>query len=388
MIASPVRPPKPPPENLLNHPCENIIFALERLIGFPGVIMKNARLSIGSWAYCFGPYQANPVPFDTVIEKLGKLGFDGVELGGFPPHPSPASCDTKEKRAELKQKVSDRGLQFSGLAADLWSFPIIPLEDNSKWMAAFESNLEFASDLGIDCIRVDSVSPPDIFEKENVDPKLGWERLVSTFRTAAQKAADRGIRVVWEFEPGFAFNKPSEILRLVDDVGHRNLGVLFDTCHAHICASIGARQPGEKETLPGGALELLTRLKGKIGHIHLIDSDGKSAPQRNQHPCAIRAGRTRLRPADPADPALRLSLGLVDHRPLLLARCLGGDGGRKGLSGWHGAQVRGRIRPLAAVRPFPTRFNKSSRYFGSLGTLRLNESVSEQSEWQTPLTLE
>ena len=236
--------------------------------------MKNARLSIGSWAYCFGPYQANPVPFDTVIEKLGKLGFDGVELGGFPPHPSPASCDTKEKRAELKQKVSDRGLQFSGLAADLWSFPIIPLEDNSKWMAALESNLEFANDLGIDCIRVDSVSPPDVFEKENVDPKLGWERLVSTFRTAAQKAADRGIRVVWEFEPGFAFNKPSEILRLVDDVGHRNFGVLFDTCHAHICASIGARQPGEKETLPGGALELLTRLKSKIGHIHLIDSDG------------------------------------------------------------------------------------------------------------------
>lgn len=236
--------------------------------------MKNVRLSIGSWAYCFGPYQANPVPFDTVIEKLGKLGFDGVELGGFAPHPGPGSCDTKEKRAELKRKVSDQGLTFSGLAADLWSCPIIPLEDNSTWMAMFEGNLEFANDLGIGCIRVDSVSPPDVFEKESIDPKLGWERLVSTFRAAAQKAADRGIRVVWEFEPGFAFNKPSEITRLVDDVGHRNFGVLFDTCHAHICAAIGARQCGEKETLPGGALELLTGLKGKIGHIHLIDSDG------------------------------------------------------------------------------------------------------------------
>jgi sugar phosphate isomerase/epimerase len=236
--------------------------------------MKNVRLSIGSWAYCFGPYQANPVPFDTVIEKLGRLGFDGIELGGFPPHPGPASCDTEAKRTELKRKVSDQGLKFSGLAADLWSFPIIPANDNSKWMAAFEGNLQFANDLGIDCIRVDSVSPPDIFEKEAIDRELGWERLVSTFRTAAQRAADRGIRVVWEFEPGFAFNKPSDIIRLADDVGHKNFGVLFDTCHAHICAAIGARQPGEKETLPGGALELLTRLKGKIGHVHLIDSDG------------------------------------------------------------------------------------------------------------------
>src|SRR5439155_1443122 len=131
--------------------------------------MKRIRLSIGSWAYCFGPYKDNPVPFDTVIDKLGSLGFDGVELGGFPPHPHPAQFDTKAKRAELKQKVSDRGLEFSGLAADLWSCPIVPLPDNSKWMSAFEQNLEFARDLGIDCIRVDSVSPPDVFEKQKID---------------------------------------------------------------------------------------------------------------------------------------------------------------------------------------------------------------------------
>jgi sugar phosphate isomerase/epimerase len=63
-------------------------------------------------------------------------------------------------------------------------------------------------------------------------------------------------------------------MRLVDDVGHPSFGILFDTCHAHICAALGARQPGQRETLPGGALELLTRLRGKIGHVHLIDSDG------------------------------------------------------------------------------------------------------------------
>lgn len=236
--------------------------------------MSGVQISIGSWAYCFGPYQANPVPFDTVIEKLGELKFDGVELGGFPPHPNPAQLDTKPKRSELRKKVADHGLKFSGLAADLWSCPIVTQADNSNWMSTFEQNLEFARDLGIDCVRVDSVSPPDIFEKEKLDPKLGWERLVKTFRAAAQKADERDIRVVWEFEPGFAFNKPSEIVRLPDEVDHKNFRVLFDTCHAHICAAVGARQPRRKEVLPGGALELLQRLRGKIGHLHLIDSDG------------------------------------------------------------------------------------------------------------------
>ncbi|MGH9325485.1 MAG: sugar phosphate isomerase/epimerase family protein [Terriglobia bacterium] len=236
--------------------------------------MNSIRLSIGSWAYCFGPYKDHPVLFDTIVEKLGRLGFDGVELGGFVPHPNPAEFNTKTKRSDLKQKVADHGLAFSGLAADLWSCPIVLQDENSNWMATFEQNLKFAEDLGIDCIRVDSVSPPDIFEKEGIDPKLGWERLIRTFRTAAGKAQDHGIRVVWEFEPGFAFNKPSEIMRIVDDVAHSNFRVLFDTSHAHTCAAVGARQPGQKETLPGGAIELLTRLRGKIGHVHLIDSDG------------------------------------------------------------------------------------------------------------------
>jgi endonuclease IV len=74
-------------------------------------------------------------------------------------------------------------------------------------------------------------------------------------------------------------DKPSEILALVkavrDDRNNPNFGVLFDTCHAHLCAAVGANQIGEKETLPGGALGLLKKLKGKITHVDLIDSDGK-----------------------------------------------------------------------------------------------------------------
>ena len=67
------------------------------------------------------------------------------------------------------------------------------------------------------------------------------------------------------------------MLQIVEGVrsrGNPNFGVLFDTCHAYMCAVVGANQVGAKETLPGGEMELLRKLKGKITHVHLIDSDG------------------------------------------------------------------------------------------------------------------
>ena len=45
------------------------------------------KISIGTWAYTIGPYADNPISWDEVIQKVKSLGFDGVELGGFPPHP-------------------------------------------------------------------------------------------------------------------------------------------------------------------------------------------------------------------------------------------------------------------------------------------------------------
>jgi sugar phosphate isomerase/epimerase len=56
-------------------------------------------------------------------------------------------------------------------------------------------------------------------------------------------------------------------------VDHPNFSILFDSCHAYMCAVMASRQLGEKETLPKGVVQFAYMLTGKIGHIHLIDSD-------------------------------------------------------------------------------------------------------------------
>jgi sugar phosphate isomerase/epimerase len=234
------------------------------------------KLSIGSWAYIFN--QEVPTnDFHQILHKLSDLGYDGVELGGFNPHPGPDTCDTREKRQKLRKDVKDHGLEFSGLAADLWSQKLWSVEDSGPFIAAFAKNVFFAEDLGIDTIRVDTVEPVKKAIAEKTDPKIIFDRCVRAFDLCAKLAADRGMKICWEFEPGFPINKPSEIVAMVDAVrgmGNPNFGVLYDTCHAHMCAAVGANQIGEKETLPGGAMELLEKLKGKITHVHLIDSDG------------------------------------------------------------------------------------------------------------------
>lgn len=246
--------------------------------------MSKAKISIGTWAYLFN--QETPTnDFHVILHKLQDLGYDGVELGSFGPHPTPVTHPTKASRTKLKKEIQDHGLELSGIAIDLWAFktPGVSILDEipAAYTTAFLGWCAFAADLDCKTIRVDTVLAPDYFTKDKagieLGTKAGMDRYVSVWDKCAKIAADYGLNVCWEFEPGFVFNKPSEIISLVDAVrskGNPNFGVLYDTCHAHMVAGIGANQHGDKEILPGGALELLEMLKGKITHVHVIDSDG------------------------------------------------------------------------------------------------------------------
>ncbi len=239
------------------------------------------KISIGSWAYTIGPYAKHPIDFDTVCDRLKQLGFQGVELGAFPPHPNPGNPNgpndnwpgampERSQRAELKAKMQSKGLGFSGIAANLWGEKLINTDDQTKYIDEFKKNAEFAMDLGIAGIRVDTVQPPAILRE--VDYDTAKERVVRTWRSCADIASDYGLYIAWEFEPGFAFNKPSDIVRIHDAVGKSNFGLMYDTCHGQMVGVNGARQEGGKEVFPS-QVDFIRFLDGRINHVHVIDSD-------------------------------------------------------------------------------------------------------------------
>lgn len=230
------------------------------------------KISLGSWAFSFGPYAANPVSWEQTVRRAAETGYDGVEICGFPPHITVESYATPNSRRAVRRLLEDLNLGVSGYSADFTAVNPTVAANRRRYLDLFERNVELCAGIGSPVIRVDTgAAPGSLSETEYQD---AFDRLADLWREAAERAEPAGVKVVWEFEPGFVFNKPSEVVRLHERVGHRNFRILFDTAHAYMCSVVGARQQGRTETLKGGVLELLRMLQGRIGHVHIIDSDG------------------------------------------------------------------------------------------------------------------
>ncbi len=232
-----------------------------------------AKIAVGTSAFTMGVYADKPIPFEKVVHRLGELGYDGLEIPGNPGYGSLADWPTSASRKQLRQLVNGAGLEFSSYGADLNP---APFHSNDAAVRAEARNLfrrcvDFCVDCHIPVIRVDTLAEPPL--PVGVSYEDAWKRAVDAFGDYAEIAGREGVVVAWEFEPGFIFNKPSEIVGLVNEVGHKNFSVLFDFCHANMCAAVGARQAPPRETLDGGPYELAAQLKGHIGLVHPIDSD-------------------------------------------------------------------------------------------------------------------
>ncbi len=232
------------------------------------------KIALNSGAFNNGIYALDPIPLNVLMDKTAHLKFDGIELVGNDPQANLADFPTKKDRDEFKEYIGSYNLEIPSYGGN---FHILPFTSRyptilKGYMKRLEDSLKFCLDCDIPRMRVDTISPPPC--TPNVRYEDAWERTVKVFKDAAEKAKDYGVVLVWEFEPGFMFNKPrSEILKLVKEVNHSNFKILFDTCHAQMCSYVGARQRPPLEILQGGVTELASLLKGEIELVHLIDSD-------------------------------------------------------------------------------------------------------------------
>lgn len=220
------------------------------------------------------------VGLDTVVRALSAFGYDGIELAGFHDHATIERYPDRSSRRKLVELIRSHGLEIAGYApgpyGDFGRLPWATGDEGilSGYRKFFDDHLRFCIDCGIPAMRID----PGNFGPlpREADYRKAWDRVVSVFRGHAESGAREGVLMLWELETGQIFVKPSETLRLLEEVGHPNLKLLYDTGHCQACVALGHNQAQPVEILAGGQVEFIGRLAGRIGHVHLCDNDNST----------------------------------------------------------------------------------------------------------------
>ena len=59
------------------------------------------KISLGSWAFSFGPYSDHPFRSKRPSSGYPSAGYDGIEICGFPPHITLDKFPSSESRQEI-----------------------------------------------------------------------------------------------------------------------------------------------------------------------------------------------------------------------------------------------------------------------------------------------
>lgn len=194
------------------------------------------------------------------VEKIGRLGFRGVEIMCDRPHLYPPDYG-EENLTRLKTVIDDQGLKVTNLN----SFTLFAVGDTylPSWIEPQEERREIRIQHTLECLKV-----ADFFGCKNISVPPGGpvgeisrERAMTLFHRGLEMvtplAQELGIKILVEPEPDLLMENTREFKEFIVDVKSPAIGVNFDIGH-FFCA-------GED---PRVAFEELFEW---IGHVHLED---------------------------------------------------------------------------------------------------------------------
>src|SRR5205823_2793709 len=188
-----------------------------------------AKVCRGSWCMAFG--FDPPATLEQVAQVLSAFGYDGIEVGGFFDHATVERFPDKQSREKLRSWLTDDlGLEIAGIApgpyGDLFRLPWATGSEEvyDEYLEYFESYLRLAADMEIPGMRVDPGAAGPLPYDADYDEV--WDRVVRTFQHHAEKGAEVGCVMLWELESLQPFNKPSETVKMLEDVGHDNFKLM------------------------------------------------------------------------------------------------------------------------------------------------------------------
>lgn len=203
------------------------------------------------------------------VRRIGRHGYDGVELLGDEPHAFFPWFDD-ENLADVREALAETGLSVSNVNANTAtgyyddappsSFfdPTIVTgdEDDRVWRVEYTKEaIDLASAVGAPAVCVATGRP-----LPGTPPERAHEYLRESLDEILDYAESEGVDVGIEYEPELLVECTDEVLALIDDVGRDSLGVNLDVGHA----AVYGEDPAES----------IRRCAGHITGVHIEDIVG------------------------------------------------------------------------------------------------------------------
>jgi sugar phosphate isomerase/epimerase len=196
--------------------------------------------------------------FTERMQKAAKLGYDGVELMVARPDQLDAGA--------IRSQTSALGLEIAAVASGA-----IYAADGLTLLAAEADVRRQAAERLHALIRFAAAVKAPLVTVGSFRGWLAWDggddaraRLVEVLGTAAEEAAQHGVRLALEplnrYESDVV-NNAAEGLTLIDQMDHDHLGLLLDTYHMNI----------EESSLTDCFCQVMAA--GRLWHVHLGDSN-------------------------------------------------------------------------------------------------------------------
>lgn len=196
-------------------------------------------------------------PEQTIPEALALFaaaGLDAAEVIYEDGYRSGLPLRDRRAAQEVRRVSDDLGVPIVGLTPYTTAINAV---DQGEWQAAveeFRGAIEIAQIVGADRLRVYAGS----WRPDDPDHAPHWNRLLEALRTLAPEAANAGIRLCVENHFGTMTQSAAETARLVREVDHAAVRVLYDQANLTFTHD----EPYEEAL----------RLQGDlIGHVHVKD---------------------------------------------------------------------------------------------------------------------
>ncbi|MPZ95807.1 MAG: TIM barrel protein [Propionibacteriales bacterium] len=168
------------------------------------------------------------------LRVIADLGYEGVALTLDHAHLDPLASDLARRTAETAALLSDLGLAVVVETGARYVLDpmrkheptLLHADGAHRRVELLERAVDVAADLGAEAVSFWSGNLP-----ARVTPEDGWKRLVTGCARAAGYAADRGVRLGFEPEPGMLVDDLAGYLKLRAEVGSETLGLTFDIGH-------------------------------------------------------------------------------------------------------------------------------------------------------------